>query len=697
MSRVGAPTLEAPAAQREAELPSSYDAGRRRFTIAALVGLGAALIVYLWVLWDHQLYPLRTAWRDGTFSNFYDIQARALFHGHWDVPKNSLSIEAFVVDGKHYMYFGPFSSLLRMPVLAVTDALDGQLTALSMLLAWLVTALFSSLLLWRVRLLVRGPVALGRAEAASYAVVLATITSGSVLLYLATMPWVYHEDFAWGAALGIGTLFAVLGVLERPSGGRVVAAGALALAATLSRTTIGWGCVIAVLLAALWFGLGRGGTENRRWWQPLVAAGMIPFVIGCAVNWVKFGVPFGVDMGTQVFTNANQHRRDVLAAHGGRLWSPRFVASTSWAYLRPNGLRLTSVFPFITLPATPAQGVQGAVLDQTYRTGSMTATMPLLFLLGAWGVVTVFRPRPIGRATLMRIPILAAAIATTGVLVWGYIAHRYVTEFVPLLVLAAVVGLADVWRRVDRRSRCVRGSTVTAVAAVGAFCLAANLGASSEPTDAIAWEGGRARSYVELQRSISDITGHPLDENVVRGEHLPQHAPAGRLFVLGDCDGLYLSTGDKYGPWIPVERKETDFGITFHEPPERGLIPLVTIGRDRPSNVSVEGDGTGRIRFRIDDPYGYPNLFVRVPTRWTRVRPDRPYRIGVTVDTALHRFSVTQDGREVLGAVTSADERQVVPWLRSTEPAGPPAPLSVVKMRAPEPTLCRSLTDHEAK
>jgi hypothetical protein len=696
MSRVGAATLEAPAAQREAEVPHTEDESRRRFTIDAVVGLAVATVPYLWVLWDHRFDPLRTAWPNGSFSDFYDIQARALFHGHWDVPKGSLNIEAFVVGGKEYMYFGPFSSLLRMPVLAVTDSLDGQLTALSLLVAWVITGVFSSLLLWRVRLLIRGPVALGRAEAASYGVFLATVLSGSVLLYLATMPWVYHEDFAWGAALGVATLFAVLGVLERPSAGRVLAAGALALAATLARTTIGWGCVIAVLLAALWFALGRGGTENRRWWLPLVAAGLVPFAIGCAINWVKFGIPVGIDMGSQVFTHANEHRRDVLAAHGGRLWSPRIMPSTTWAYLRPDGLRVTPVFPFITLPAEPARAVHGAVLDQTYRTGSMTASMPLLFLLGIWGIVMAFRPRPAGRAALLRIPVLAAAIATTGVLVWGYIAHRYTTEFVPLLVLAGALGLVDVWRRVDGRSRRVVHGALAAVVALGVFGVIANVLIASAPTDPYAWRGSRAREYVELQESISDVTGHPLDDRVVQGSHLPRHAPADTLFALGDCDALYLSSGEVEQPWIPVENKESKFALTFHTTPPRGTFLLVTIGRDRPSNISLEGDGSGRFRLRIDDPYGYPNLFIHGPERWTRLQPQRTYRLGVAVDIALHRFSVRLDGHEVLSGVTSADEPLLTPWLRGAHSSDAPTTMALVEVPTAKPEVCQRLTDERA-
>ncbi len=93
------------------------------------VGIGAlvATTLYLWVLGG--LLDNRP------FSNFYDIQARALLHGHVDVPAGSLGIEAFVEGSRHYMYFPPGPAFLRMPIFAITDSLDGRLTPLSMLLA----------------------------------------------------------------------------------------------------------------------------------------------------------------------------------------------------------------------------------------------------------------------------------------------------------------------------------------------------------------------------------------------------------------------------------------------------------------------------------------------------------------------------------------------------------------------------------
>ena len=68
---------------------------------------------------------------------------------------------------------------------------------------------------------------------------MATVMGGSVILYLAATPFIYNEDFAWSVPLTIGSLFALLGVMERPSWGRVMASGVLVLCANLDRTPAG--------------------------------------------------------------------------------------------------------------------------------------------------------------------------------------------------------------------------------------------------------------------------------------------------------------------------------------------------------------------------------------------------------------------------------------------------------------------------
>ena len=133
-----------------------------------------------------------------------------------------MGIEAFVHDGRYYTYFGIFPSIIRMPILLVTSSFDGDLTGPSILLAWLTTGLFSSLMLWRLRVLMRGAALVGRLEAVAYGVFMATVMGGSVLIFLAATPFIYNEDFAWSVPLTVGSLFAMIGVMERPSWGRIM-------------------------------------------------------------------------------------------------------------------------------------------------------------------------------------------------------------------------------------------------------------------------------------------------------------------------------------------------------------------------------------------------------------------------------------------------------------------------------------------
>ena len=84
------------------------------------------------------------------------------------------------------------------------------------------------------------------------------------------------------------------------------------------------------------------------------------------------------------------------------------------------------------------------------------------------------------------------------------------------------------------------------------------MGAAITPT--ALWTSTQAKNFVSLQESIS---GGALKKDVRRGSVLPYWAPAGTLFVVGECDGLYVSTGFSYSTipgqqiqhetWIPVE------------------------------------------------------------------------------------------------------------------------------------------------
>ena len=472
---------------------------RRRFTMAVVIGIGVMAVPFLYLLWD--LWsggpnPLRGV----PYDNFYDLQARAMFHGHLSLPGGQMGIEAFAHDGRDYTYFGIFPSLIRMPILLVTNAFDGDLTAPSILVAWLATGLFTSLMLWRLRILMRGAALVGRIEAVCYGVFVAAIMGGSVVIFLGATPFIYNEDFAWSIPLTVGSLFAMIGVMQRPSWGRIAASFLLVLCANLDRTPTGWGCVIGAILIAGWFALGLGGDTNRRWALPMVAVGVVPFAAGCAVTYAKFGIPVGLPMADQVWAAVNAHRRYFLAANGGKAFSFKFLPSTLAAYLQPFAIRFTGLFPYVIPPGAPAPWLGGAVMDQTYPTASLTATSPLLLLLSIWGAVTAFRPKALGQIRYARIILVAAAAGTSGVLLWGYISQRYIADLMPFVIVGAAVGLIDLLRRLSGRTRRARGTALAVLTVAAIYCIVANVAISLWPVSD--WTLGQAAQFVSAENAL---------------------------------------------------------------------------------------------------------------------------------------------------------------------------------------------------
>jgi len=671
---------------------------KRRFTYAALIGAIIAGVPYLWILtdeWSGTVKPLRSV---SFFANFYDLQAEAMIHGHLSVPTGHLGIEGFVHDGRTYTYFGLLPSLFRIPILLVIPSLDGRLTAPSMFMAWLFTGLFSSLLIWRVRVLLRGGAGLGWGEAVSVGALVATILGGSVLLFLAAAPWVYNEDIAWSIPVTIATLFVFIGILDHPTKLRVLAAGALILAGVLDRPTPALACIVGAFLIAGWFRFGRSAVQHRRWAPSMVAIAVVPFLVSVLVNWLKFGTLLnGLPLAHQVWTHLNAHRRAFLAATGEKGYSFHLIPTNVWAYFQPFGLRIQPTFPFFALPVQPPHVFGGYIIDVLYPTPSVPASMPLLFLLSCCALVICFRPHAGRGAALMRIPLIVAAGGTAVDFLLGYIAPRYLGDFLPFLVLGGAIGLIVAWGWLGHRGVAARRTAVTAVVVLGIFSMAVNIALAFSPTTE--WLPAQAANYIKTVKAISDVTGHPLDKQVKHATTLPYWAPANDVYIIGDCAGLYLSSGDHFNTdpilqaehhtWIPVEQGsglETKLIVTFNTPMRLGTsIPLVSAGTDM---ISIRASGGGSVRFVLHDPH-YPIIGPKfVP------KIGHPYTLRVETNSILHVADV-QVGSilTALSGVLSGSQLGATVQVHSATPTGQQPVVTVVRVetKAPKMALCRSL------
>ena len=512
----------------------------RRYGLVAIAASVVAAVPYFWVLlvlWGNtvEVLPL-----DTQTGRIYDIQARAILHGHLSLANGSIGTEAFLHDGRTYTYFGLFPSLIRIPALLFTHSLDGRLSVVSIGISWLVTALFAALLLWRVRVVLRADAPLGWAEAVSYGVLLTSILAGSVLVFLASRPQVYSEDLAWSVALTCGSLFAMLGVVERPSWRRVAANGAFLVLANLNRSTTGYACILGTVLISVWFALGRAGPGRRRWAGPVLLTGVGALVVGSAIDFAKFHLLLGFPA-TEQLLYRNFHFSHI---NGGHYFGLKFLPDTLGAYVAPGNLRVTGLFPFVTFPDIPATPAAQTHLFLRALTSSAVTSMPLLIGVGIWGLIAAGRRHQGMPLRSLRILLVAMAAAASAVMIFGWIAERYVADLMPVIVLASMIGMVEIWRRLEGRTRALRIVTPAVLGVLALFGVVANFGMAVIP-DAH-WTQTQLAHFVRTELQVSNLTGHPLAKAVDRGTSYPADAPVAQVFVMGQCRALYVS--DSGGP-----------------------------------------------------------------------------------------------------------------------------------------------------
>jgi hypothetical protein len=531
----------------------------RRFARACLVGALVAGLVFAWILFvgRAELADQRPA------GDFYDAQARALFDGQWDLPPEVLSIEAFEVDGRSYTYFGPVPALLRMPVLAVTDSLDGRLTQLSMLGAFGVVMLGVSQLSWRVRLLVRGEALVHRREAVITALFVFGVGAGSVATYLASQAVVYHEAILWGIAWSLLAFHALLGFLARP-GRRALAWTSLFVSlAVLTRASVGVGPLAALAAVVGVVAIARfRGQDDRvpglvRWATPgvvrrpparlvgaAVIALLVPVGLYAGVNQAKFGEPIRLPLEKQVFSEVDPARQAALADNDGSLFGLRFVPTTALQAVRPDALSFQRYAPWVSFPRSAPDVIGGATFDTLDESSSATATMPLLVVLGVLGSVVVVRGRPseddVGVGVL-RLPVLGALVGFAATLTIAFVAHRYLGDALPLLLLTSLAGLHTCGRRFG-------GPRTAGAVAVGvAFLLLGTWGVLANVALALDYQRVIAPVDPELRYDFVGFQAAlPAEPRVRFTTALSDNGQRGDMTVVGDCDALLWSDGHQW-------------------------------------------------------------------------------------------------------------------------------------------------------
>lgn len=607
--------------------------------------------------------PFRTQFTAGTFANFFEGQARAFLDGNLAFEPGVLGIEAFIRDGREYMYFGPLLGIARLPFVAISDGLDGRLTLISLFVG-------TALLYWQsVKLLDRvleiaHPSGTGSsAERWIRTVWRVSVATGTVVLTLLAIPWAYHEAHLWSAALFTTVLNQMLRFPEIPTR-RLWVFGLALLAVVLNRPTTAYAALIGVALligVSLWRKLAtRAAIAQLSGWL------LLAFTATVSVNWAKFRRPFGIPMEDQFFSKVDANRAEMLARYDNRYFQTEFIPTNVWAYFRPNGVDISTRFPFIDVPQQLPWVWGGAFYDATYRTASITATNPLLLILSILGVVTLVRWRR--EPTLWRLaPIVTAGIlAGGGVAGWGYIATRYLTDFLPGMLVLSAIAIAALLRRIDagrapNDPRVARGVRAGVIALV-AWSILANVAIAFNYSYSLGDRTDHMARLLSIQDAAAGIVGPSLADRTVRLEDLPYErydpTPPGTLAIIGDCEALYYSNGDTVDTWVAVEFGESEW--------RRDL--LVTPGADISPGDEVELVLLSASPDFAADAYWF-SLVMRIDTveddhlEYTLIMFDEfgsleaeelilprndPSRMAVTFDHQRRQFFVERDGRNVL-------------------------------------------------
>ncbi len=669
-----------------------------RVVVASLAGTLVGGLAYLLVLMDFGTDVGRSAVALRYAGGFFEAQGNAFLDGHLDVPAYVMGIEGFTEGTKTYMYFGPFPALLRIPVLLVTQDFDGKMTLVSMLVAWVVFAVFATRLVWLVRRAVLGDDAeVTRRQAVLAGLFLAGITGGTTLTFDASLPWVYHEVYLWQTALVVAAAYWLVRLALEPTGRGVAWLALVILCAVLTRTTGGWGVCLGAVALGLWMWRGTSFAARRRLAPWVLAAGLVPLAVGIAYNMWKFGHPYLFPLQDQVWTETNQHRRYALESNGGTITGPQFFTSSLTTYFDPRGIRFVDYFPWVTLPGSNATGSGTAVIDQSYRTGSVTAFMPLWLLMAVASLPVLLRRTPAGDGghgvRALRPAALATFLMTGGVMAYGYLAHRYTSEFVPALVLGSTITLWALVARWAAASRALAVGLGVVLSLGGLFSIAAQA-STGFAMAATTYRGEPLERYLDLQDRLSGGPGTAFARLISHSDTLPIGGSADDLHIRGDCDGLYLNTGDKYEPWVIVEERARVVSVSFPAKlPKTSVDLFVTHGKaTRAVFLQTFRDGSMQLGIRNETGVFYGPLFTPYPRE--------VLHIGLRTDSSLGYMELTSTPGGYVGYVPiqewygdwvsrigSVDELYDAP---TTLPSG----LRVAPETGLTPPLCAQLASH---
>ncbi|HEY3096461.1 MAG TPA: hypothetical protein VGK05_06455, partial [Acidimicrobiia bacterium] len=332
----------------------------------------------------------------------------------------------------------------------------------------------------------------------------------------------------------------------------------------------------------------------------------------------------------------------------GSLFGLKFLPTQLLQILRPDALRLDGLFPWIRFPG-PATVIGDVTFDTRSWASSIPATMPALTLLGLGGVVVIARR---AGTALVRTPLLAAVIGGLGTFTIAFVANRYMSDLLPAIVLASLVGLHALLGVLARPQRpgWARIGAIAVVVLV-AISLWVNFGFAITYQRALDPATDEQRTgFIGFQQDVDDrLPGGPRG-SARAGDQLPKRGSLGDLFVLGDCGGLYWSNSVE---WSALERGNGagHYRLRVRFPDATGgQEPILGLGTGTGTEqnvLSVRYLPGSKARFVLDSPL----VSRRLAGKTVRIDPGRAHVLDVVMDSRLGSVRVRLDDEDVVDLI----------------------------------------------
>ena len=180
----------------------------------------------------------------------------------------------------------------------------------------------------------------------------------------------------------------------------------------------------------------RRTTDDRKLTIATFVAMLVPLALYVYVNEARFGTPFKLPIDKQFATAIDPIRPHIFAGTHGSLFAAKFIPTDLVALLRPDAIGFTRVFPYITFPhrAHVLGNITFAAIDPAT---SLPAAMPFLVALGLVGLIAVFRKQ----FSHLRVLVIGGAVGGAGVVTIPFVSQRYLSDFLPLIVVLAGAGM----------------------------------------------------------------------------------------------------------------------------------------------------------------------------------------------------------------------------------------------------------------